>query len=599
MQDILYPLKKKLKIRKIASFDVETKNRDNDFYLVGLYYDNEYHAFYSPDDFYNHIKLYLKGYWIVATNLSFDLSSCFFNTKYWSEFDIIYSSGFMLSANSKNLRVKFIDTLNYHKASVKELGNILDSPKSEAPQWLGLREPKNPIEEAELRDYNKQDCVISYKFLDWFQSQTNQLGGELKITIASCGMDLFKRKFLKDILCKEEYVLKKRGQDVLVKDKIFKAYYGGRTECLKRGKETENLNYYDFNSLYPSVMINSLPMPNSVRYIEKGSYKEILSREGVSNVVVELLTDELPLLPYRKDGKLIFPKGKFEGWYTHLELRLAVKNGYIIHEVKETISYSMTFYPFTDYVTTMYKKRLEAKKKKSTEQLIFKLYMNTLYGKFAERIHNNTIFFDFNRMTSSEIDTFRSEKWDKEINIGDDRKGYYIDKEECTSSHVFPILPTYITAMGRIKLWKVARLNDVYYMDTDSIFTKNKLSTSNKLGDLKLELITEEAVFIRPKMYALKYYDENNILQTSVKMKGVPHADIEAFYKMLDNKPIVYNKFVKVKEGIRRNMKINSVYEVSKIMKKEDNKRDWIKEYNGELQKSKSRWLKCEVINLI
>jgi len=45
-----------------------------------------------------------------------------------------------------------------------------------------------------------------------------------------------------------------------------------------------------------------------------------------------------------------------------------------LHEVHETIEYSMSFMPFNDYISKLYAMRLKAKKNKSSEQIIYKLF---------------------------------------------------------------------------------------------------------------------------------------------------------------------------------------------------------------------------------
>ena len=63
----------------------------------------------------------------------------------------------------------------------------------------------------------------------------------------------------------------------------FNGYYGGNTHAYGRGL-FKNYYYYDFNSLYPSVMINKYPDPNSLRITKKNDTGYIDQFEGVSNV---------------------------------------------------------------------------------------------------------------------------------------------------------------------------------------------------------------------------------------------------------------------------------------------------------------------------
>ena len=336
-------------------------------------------------------------------------------------------------------------------------------------------------------------------------------------------------------------------------------------------------------------MVNLFPLPNSVQYHSTGSLKRILAREGVSKVLVSFDSDELPLLPYRHDNKLIFPKGKFKGWYTHIELRTAIKHGYTILKVYETISYSLMFSPYSKYINILYDKRLKAKKKGDSSQLIYKLLMNSLYGKFGERKHQKTVHFDLLNMNKEETLKFQDNKIDTTITINEDGKGYYTIDEECTSNHVFPILPVYVTAYARIKLWEVARLVDPYYMDTDSIITKSELKHGKGLGELDLEHNIDKGIFIKPKMYF--FLDGKEEI---VKLKGVPHVNKKQFFNIIKGKSVKYKKFAKLKESIRRNLKVNSIQEVEKYIDLEDTKRSWNLKFGLDLENSRSKCLENE-----
>jgi len=207
--------------------------------------------------------------------------------------------------------------------------------------------------------------------------------------------------------------------------------------------------------------------------------------------------------------------------------------------------------------------------------------MNSLYGKFGERKHNVTKHFDMKTISKKELDKIKEEHFDKTFTINDEGKAYFSYEEECNSSHVFPILPVYITALARIKLWKVARLHEPVYMDTDSIITKDTLKFGKELGELDYEHHIDEGIFIKPKMYFFRDGEE-----TVVRMKGVPHATKQQFLDVISGEKVSYLKFVKLKEGIRRNMNVNSVYEMEKLMTLEDNKRIWKGSFSLEQQES-------------
>jgi len=73
------------------------------------------------------------------------------------------------------------------------------------------------------------------------------------------------------------------------------------------------------------------------------------------------------------------------------------------------------------------------------------------------------------------------------------------------------------------RLW---RLPNLYYTDTDSVYFDGPLGDSfvsnTILGKLKLEGIWDEAVFLSPKVYALKNQDS-----LVIKVKGVKKETID------------------------------------------------------------------------
>ena len=93
------------------------------------------------------------------------------------------------------------------------------------------------------------------------------------------------------------------------------------------------MDYYDYNSLYPSVMLNSYPDPNTLNVTYKNETSYIESFDGISEVEIYSPKVKYPLLPYRTEDKLLFPYGTFRGYYTHIELREAMLLGYVIKKV--------------------------------------------------------------------------------------------------------------------------------------------------------------------------------------------------------------------------------------------------------------------------
>jgi hypothetical protein len=574
---MLKPLKQKiLKRKKIYGFDVETAGNKNIFVMASIVGNDHNEVYYSRDKFKKDLRLNkFRNSIFVATNLGFDFN-CIFDNDDKKNFQwIMRGSDFICiktyldkegnyhphkgNNGSNYSKIEFWDTLNVVKYSVEKIAKIVGLNKLPYPKCF-KRFPKNKKEEDELNIYNLQDSLISYKFLEWFQDKCITLNCEMKMTTPSTAMNCFKKNFLKG----EYYV---HSEEILREQ--FKGYYGGRTEAFKRGK-VENLNYYDVNSLYPYVMQNKFPDPNTLRDRKYGLIQNIEQFHGMSYVEVYCPENILPLLPLRHDDKLMFPAGNFEGYYTHIELRKALEKGYVIKNIKRQFYYKGNCRPFYEYVDFFYKKRLNTEKR-TPDNLIYKLFMNSLYGKFGQK------FFGRNEWLPN---NFTAEQINK-MNFFETNGNFCrIKKDVKPSNFCFPIWAAYVTSYGRLELYKYLERCNPYYCDTDSIMTKKNYETDDSLGGLKLEMHIKEGIIVKPKYYMLN--------KDIVKIKGIGKKLMaDEFMRCLSGKKIRYQKFVKFVESLRRGLMVNEIIDAVKELSNEDNKRLWPKKFNKDsLQES-------------
>jgi hypothetical protein len=113
---------------------------------------------------------------------------------------------------------------------------------------------------------------------------------------------------------------------------IRKGYFGGATDVYC--KYLENAHYYDVNSLYPQAMLNPMPL-NIIKYHDNLSNTNLDDFFGFCLVKVTTPKDiEYPLLPYKHEGKTIFPTGSWNGLYFSEELKEVVKHGYQVKLIK-------------------------------------------------------------------------------------------------------------------------------------------------------------------------------------------------------------------------------------------------------------------------
>jgi len=579
----------KIKVYKIASYDIETDTSNNmNRFLFGGFIDSngKYKCFTDKDKMIEYmIKHVDKDTWVYATNNSFDHYALFGHKKDFLKEPPLMRGNLLM--NAKYHGINTFDTRSYSKASVKNLGQMLGLPKGEGKFEFynkTLLEPKHRQMFRRAREYNKRDCEITRQFMIGFQKVLNELGGNLKITIGSCAMDLFKRKYLQEDI-QHEYV-KTFRDGTFLKDFLSEAYHGGRTEVFYRAVEgvprnTEKVYYYyDFNSLYPSVMLYAYPKPSSCQLTmsDRGklNISSIMNFEGCSQIEGVSPYMDYPVLPMVVNKKLCFTIGNIEGVFTHVELRRFLECGGVITKIYKTACYTKTFKPFEKWVTELYNLRLKYSNENNTiYKEIIKLYLNNLYGKFFQRNIMNMEFISLDDRNDDDLsqDGFT---FDREIGFG-----YRETPKESNQAFIIPIFAVYTTAYARLKLhYQLVNLKGLY-CDTDSILTETKISTSKNLGDVKLECECNDFVPFKPKDY--KFFDITN-QKMVYKAKGVRLGDNpeEDFNKINRGEKIDQVRFGTLKEAIRSRGKFapNERRITTKTFVAKDEKRHWTGDFN-------------------
>jgi len=560
------PKKRKPKKRDFWGFDVETYGVDNTFYQGSITKGDKAFIFFDRalmGDF----MMEMQGATFSATNLAFDFFALYQGTENEKKFLLNFRKDSSELLFAKYEKVEFIDTLNYVRMGVEKLGNLLNIPKHKKPDCITediARMPKNEEEWSELIIYNIRDSKISEMFLSYVESELLALGGEMKITIGSSFITLYRIKYL------DKKYYQGNTKDM---EEIRNAYYGGRTEVFRRGIIKRHLRMYDINSMYPFVMRQfAYPNPNSKRVSLSGDIRLIYNFPGVSHIKIHCPKDmDIPLLPLRLKSKLIFPTGTLIGWYAHNEILEALKEGYVVEKIYKTHYYKESCRPFQKIVDDLYTKRLYYKQHNDSREHMIKLLLNSGSGKWGQRFGSIENVRHVDTLTKEDIEKYSFDE------IGRD----YVKFEESRKpqQHCFPVWACYITAYARIYLHRYLKVCKAYYCDTDSLIIEGTLPTGDKLGMMKLEHEFNECVIIKPKYY---------MIPDKIKIKGIgKEVSEEEFMDSMKGCRIEYFKFSKFRESKRRNHPVNRRIELFKKLNLEDNKRLWTSYFNGDEQVSR------------
>jgi hypothetical protein len=116
------------------------------------------------------------------------------------------------------------------------------------------------------------------------------------LSASSLSFKIFRQCFLK-----VNIPILKNTQDFFIR----KGYFGGATDIYRC--YVENAHYYDVNSLYPHAMKNLMPL-KVIKFHDNLNNIKLDNFFGFCLVrVTSSINIEYPLLPYKHDGKTIFP----------------------------------------------------------------------------------------------------------------------------------------------------------------------------------------------------------------------------------------------------------------------------------------------------
>jgi hypothetical protein len=506
-------------------------------------------------------KRYLKKK-VFAHNAEFDLTVLYGNI-YNIDSEAIFNGKFIAATNGVCM---FADSMNIFSTSVKEVGKMMKLEKQELSKEFWN---KSEVTQSDI-DYCIRDCEIVYKAL----LSIFNLVGNVKITLAGLSLDLFRRKYQKFHIDYNDEI----------GNLFFNSYYGGRCEAFYIGETSAVV--YDKNSMYPNAM-NEVFFPNP-KYLQKKSFvprgtflnKYLPNFEGCAYVTIKHLNTTFGFLPHRRDGKLLFPVGNFTGWWNFNEIRFAVEQNAIeIIEVHEIVFAVRMESPFKEFVQDCYKNRFTSEQEFIA--YLWKIIMNALYGKFAQKIDTEFIYIkDMEKEYAVIKEIESSGKFIKMQLFNELRNDCFLEVSASSKSYLYntiPLFSSYITSYARVDLLKDLIKNEKFiplYCDTDSIFYEidPEIESSKELGKWKKEnkLVTE--------INGLKNYSYIYANEIKTKIKGVPGFTLndnnERIKVEKDSKGIYkYRSLLKTKEALRRNLEPGTFIMREKVMRGKYDKR--------------------------
>jgi len=550
--------------------DIET-HEDDSFYFLYVYGDNFDEAINSWYEFFD---LVVSDSYIKKKN------RYLFYGHYAGAFDYLYMLDWIAENNVIDLAsIRIIDSSGLIIRIVFEYqGVTFDFRDSYALSRMSLNswaskllneqkididiEHRDSIDRNKFIEYCRRDCQLGYKCV---KKYAEIFDNNVKITISSQAVDLFRRHFLKTEWPQLSHFWYKQMRHF---------YYGGRVEVFKR--YGENVISYDINQAYGFIMKEFGAPVGLPRLGDK------FEEDKVGFYVIRLKKIPEFFIP-SLGAKLNFMGQKSFMFCNSKEIDYYVTNFDLLNLIEKNVDFKilisyiydydkMFFQSFVDYCYSQISYDDNTKP-------IWKLVVNSLYGKLGQ---NRTM---------------------KQIKIAPDSAYYYDENFKIGYSDVYyqtdfsnPQISAWITSGCRYLLNSYLQKyqDNLYYCDTDSLFLDIEPSddiSNIEMGKLKIEKVCKKLYVVGNKFYG--YIDENDNFQTVIK--GFPARikgkEVGIFSEDQFKAAIFENKFdfkyttdwkvSKFKSAIREsnrflNIKRNTTKEIKRSIVKRKIKKDGI-----------------------
>lgn len=395
-------------------------------------------------------------------------------------------------------KVEILDSLKILNFSVENIAKSFGLPISKLKIDYNAYRPIGHQLTQEEKDYIRNDVEIVAMALHIMFEQ-----GHTKMTIGSDALTNY--KFL---IGEEKF--KKNFPIPTYDDEIRNCYKGGFTYLnpVYAGVKVGYGHVFDVNSLYPSVM-RYCKMPYGTPIQFKGEYEkddlyDLYIIEFICNF--ELKKDKIPMLQIKKNSAFIETEYATSSKGEDICLTLTsvdyelFKEQYNVTNIEFIggFKFKSTYGLFDEYIDKWTAEKIKASKEGNKGQRqIAKLFLNSLYGKFA-----------LNPIVRSKYPVWI------------DNNISYVYGEKETRKPIYLPVGAFITAYARHKTITTSQAikdyslknygKDMYiYSDTDSIHTILPLEDCKKfmdiddteLGKWACESEFDEAKFLRAKSY--------------------------------------------------------------------------------------------------
>ena len=347
--------------------------------------------------------------------------------------------------------------------------------------------------------------------------------------------------------------------------------------------KVEVLICLDVNSLYPFaiVLLNGYPIgkPKNIPIEDLKSKKFMdYANEYYLKILITKVRNKLDFPSLNKTGEngerlWINDMEGEETYVDRISLEELIKHHDIDFEVKTGVMFNEGYNDkIGKVVKKLYDLRTKYKKENNPIQLLYKLMLNTAYGKTIQKPKNSRILWRRNTVTNEEklIRTFGESI--QYISTSEYSNMFKVKVRTGIINHwAMPHCGSLVLSQSKriMNKFLVEFGNCIYYTDTDSAFItetgyrelEEKYSEiiGDDLGQLKEEnhlkgekIRITKAMFLAPKTYWVREENEKGEVYDKFVMKGIPQSSIDKVLKQkFNNNPeTMFYALINRKNGV-------------------------------------------------
>lgn len=299
--------------------------------------------------------------------------------------------------------------------------------------------------------------------------------------------------------------LKKPKTDADYYAEMGRYYYGGRVECFTKGIIDDEFIVIDIKSAYPDAMQYLHPWGAQIEYADN---LDDMTESEISRSFIEIECVSTGVFPMRDKG-LKFPADNIRRTFfvTGWEYLAARDTGHLIRPVIKSVRYFNETISFGDYVDHFFEMKQQAELDgDGIKRLFAKIFLNSLYGKFASNPDNYEEFMTVPIAALADIEN----DWSICKLISEDTAIVNRPLEGEKHRYYDVAVAASITGFVRAHLWRsIQRAGKVYYCDTDSIVCDHAgtVDLGGNLGQWEIEARCNYGAIAGKKLYAFQKID--------------------------------------------------------------------------------------------